>query len=210
MVSRIRTDETTQTGSGRVLGRRRLLRGSALAGVGLAGATTADWLGLRTSGTARAEPSGVGARTFLPASSFEGAVQQLGDWKVQSFGPATESNVLGTVGIPGNASSVSVEIIWVADEQGAGSVRWTAGLLRAEPTVPHDQSSNGQWLAINAPVPATKKAVVSTRLAEYSMSPDVAAARVMITREAANAADDFPGSAHLLGIAVTVVSSPFT
>ncbi|CAM3725453.1 hypothetical protein ACXYTP_21175 [Tsukamurella ocularis] len=194
-------------GERRGANRRQVLVGSAAT---LAGATAAGLVGYRYGEKGDADSVAVGDRQFVSASAFQGTTRVVDGWPVLTFGPDAETNTTATVGIPENATLVTVDLVWIAPQPGPGSVRWTAGMIRAERTVPLAEQSNRTWLAAVAPVNEPAGTVMTTRVGEYPVSPDVPAVRLMVTREAAAAEDDFRGPAHLLGVTVTVVKTSFT
>ncbi|KXO96416.1 Uncharacterised protein (plasmid) [Tsukamurella tyrosinosolvens] len=201
------TPATRGSGGRSGANRRQVLVGSAAT---LAGATAAGLVGYRFGDTEDEASVAVGDRQFVAVSAFEGTTRVVDGWPALTFGPDSETNAIATVGLPEGAALVSVDLVWIAPQPGPGSVRWTAGMIRAERTVPLGEQSNRTWLAAVAAVKEPAGAVMTTRIGEYPVSPDMPAVRLMVTREAAAAEDDFRGPVHLLGVTITVVKTSFT
>jgi hypothetical protein len=196
-----------------------VLGGSLVAGIGSLG------LAACSSHTDKAESSQVnhatpnnptipGARHFVSATSF---VFPQGDGPFLASGwpcivfPNTPADAMASFTLPTNASVIALDLIWMSEDSGPGSVRWVGGIQWAQSDIALDSDAAGtDWAAAVASVPTAPRSPVTTRLGEFVVNHDSPCLNLHLTREADHADDDFDKSVRLLGVSVSVVATvPF-
>lgn len=206
---------------------RRALGYSIAAGVGslaLPGCSPAHKRGDPEIATANpAKTSGIGeegsrveqavadTRQFIDASAFmtlNSAARHLrAGWLVITF-PDARSDAMASFTLPVNASVIAVDLIWMAEDNRQGAVRWAGGLAWPENAVRLDsRAASTDWEGAVAPIPAIQQSPVTTHLGQFIVNPDAPCIKLHVTREADSDEDTFDGPAFLLGASIRVVAN---
>ncbi len=184
--------------------RRRILTGAAVVGAAaVAGAGGYEVAAHVGDGMRRGSGS---ARQFVSALELQGDRATVGDWPVITY-PKAESNSYAIVSLPADAAIVTVDLVWVSDRAGAGSVRWATGLTRIDSDVPFGDDSVSTWQASVARAPTSATVLTTTRMGEYRVAPDSPASKLMVTREGTTSDDTYSAAVHLVGVVLTTAAT---
>ena len=201
------SDTSVQYNRSRKLGRRDLLRGSAVA-AGLGSVTLASAFSAGPAGAVASTT--IGDRQFVTAQDFigdAGAPAWRSGWPAIEHRDGADTTSTASFTLPANTGAVAIDLVWTSVASGSGNVRWAGGIYWPELDLAIDDGGNGTpWqLAVPAAPSAPKRPVV-TRLGEYAIDTSATCLRLQLTRQGADSADTFNYPVLLLGALVTVTA----